>query len=113
VNPGTHLERYYIAFRNNTNGSVFNNSSEQLSITENEFQETSISYLRQSQEILVLSNQNITKMEVFNLLGKRILNINNINNKELRLPLQFTKENYGVIRVYTNKGTTNKKLALR
>jgi hypothetical protein len=113
VNPGSHLDRYFIAFGNNTNGIIIDNTNESLSINENILQDITISYLRQSQEILVLSNQNITKMEVFNLMGKQILEFNNINKNELRLPLQFTKENYGIVRVYTHKGTTNKKLALR
>ncbi|MCX7549958.1 hypothetical protein [Xanthomarina sp. F2636L] len=113
VTEGTHLNRYYIAFRNNTNGMVYNSASQQLSISENEIQDTSISYLRKSNEIYISSNQNISKLEVFNLLGKRILNQEDVNTKTFRFPTHFTNENYGIVRVHTNQGTTNKKLLFR
>ncbi|GGG43978.1 hypothetical protein [Bizionia arctica] len=108
VSPGTYLDRYSLAFTNNLNDNGLNINDYVSSVPN-----TSISYLRKSQEILVLSNKTITKMEIFNLMGKRILDINNINKRELRLPFLFTKETFSIVRVHTNLGATNKKLALQ
>lgn len=113
VNTGAHLERYYIAFKNNTNGSIINQSTTMLSIETNNNQETSISFLRQSKEIYVNSNHTISKLEVYNLLGKRILIQESVNKKTYRQPLQFINETYGVILVYTNQGVINKKILIQ
>ena len=114
VDQGTHLDRYYIAFKNNTNGSIYNSSSNaQLSVNENETQETSVSFLRQSKEIHITSNQNISKLEIYDLLGKRILNQENIQAKEYRLSTPFIKQNYGIVRVYNDYGVTVKKLVFQ
>ncbi|QRM90658.1 hypothetical protein FG167_15915 [Lacinutrix sp. WUR7] len=111
VDQGTHLDRYFIAFKNNTNGSVYNSSSDvQLSINENDTQETSVSFLRKSKEIYITSNQNISKLEVYDLLGKRLFKQENIQAKTWRLSTPFIKQNYGIVRVYNNQGITNKKL---
>ncbi|MFD2540885.1 hypothetical protein ACFSSB_01025 [Lacinutrix gracilariae] len=110
VYEGTHLDRYYIAFNNNTDGSINNSISAQLSINENIAQDTSISFLNELKEIYITSNQEISKLEVYNLLGKRILLKENLNTKILRLPTNFTTQNFGIVRVYTNKGNTSKKL---
>ncbi|WP_040492289.1 hypothetical protein [Xanthomarina gelatinilytica] len=112
VTAGTHLDRYFIAFKNNTNGSIINQATTLLSIEDMATQETSISFLRQSKEIYIYSNQNIDKLEVYNLLGKRIFSQEGIHLKTLRLPSHFTNEKYGIVRVYTQQSATNKKLIL-
>lgn len=112
VSTGTYLDRYFIAFRNNTNGNIID-SSTILSIAENESNETSISFLRQSKEIYVQSNDFISKIEMYNLLGQRVLTEENINSRTLKLPTYYTKENYGIVRVYTDQGVTNKKIVLK
>ena len=112
VTAGTHLDRYFIAFKNNTNGSIINQATTLLSIEDMATQETSISFLRQSKEIYINSNQNIHKLEVYNLLGKRIFSQEGIHLKTLRLPSHFTNEKYGIVRVYTQQSATNKKLIL-
>jgi hypothetical protein len=111
VEQGIHLDRYFIAFKNNTNGSIYNSTSNvQLSINDNDAQETSVSFLRQSKEIYITSNQNISKLEIYDLLGKRIFNQENIQAKEYRLSTPFIKQNYGIVRVYNDQGISNKKL---
>ncbi|HCY82288.1 MAG TPA: hypothetical protein DHV22_12165 [Xanthomarina gelatinilytica] len=112
VTAGTHLDRYFIAFKNNTNGSIINQATTLLSIEDMATQETSISFLRQSKEIYINSSQNIDKLEVYNLLGKRIFSQEGIHLKTLRLPSHFTNEKYGIVRVYTQQSATNKKLIL-
>src|SRR5690606_39591651 len=95
-----------------TNGSIINQATTLLSIEDMATQETSISFLRQSKEIYINSNQNIDKLEVYNLLGKRIFSQEGIHLKTLRLPSHFTNEKYGIVRVYTQQSATNKKLIL-
>lgn len=112
VNTGNHLNRYYIAFKNNTNGTIINQAVTVLSIEDLATEEPSISFLRQSKEIYINSNQNIDKLEVYNLLGKRIFSQEGIHLKTLRLPSHFTNEKYGIVRVYTQQSATNKKLIL-
>lgn len=114
VNEGTYLNRYFISFGNNTNGTIYNSYTMQLAVDENNMKETSVSFLRQSKEIYITSNQNISKLEVYNLLGKRILNKEHVNTKTLRLPTtRFTNQAYGIVRVYSNEGVTNKKLLFK
>ncbi len=113
VSEGTYLDRYYIAFKNDTEGSVENSSGTQLSISDNNKEETTISYLSQTKDVYVKSNATILKLEMYNLLGKRIINQENLNTNTIRLATTFTNENYGVVRIHTDQGIIHKKLLLK
>ncbi len=68
VNTGNHLNRYYIAFKNNTNGTIINQAVTVLSIEDLATEEPSISFLRQSKEIYINSNQNIVSFHPLTIL---------------------------------------------
>jgi hypothetical protein len=109
LSPGTYLERYYITFSNSSNT---NELESHLSVSEEEIADTKILYLKRSNEIYIQSNSMISKIEVYNLLGKRILEKENVNSKTLRLPAHLININYGIVKVYTIYNATSKKLVL-
>ncbi len=105
---GNYIDRFFITFKNNNLPSP--PVEVLLSVDDNQKETTRISYLRNTKELYCLSNQNIIRIEIYNILGKRISNFQNVNNKEVKLPITISKERYGIVKIYTDSGHTSKKI---
>ncbi|WP_417214237.1 hypothetical protein [Bizionia sp.] len=110
ISEGTYLDRFFITFKDNS-GSLdeFGNVVLSIDDTPND-EKTSITYVRNTKELHGKSNQTIRQIEIYNILGKRIENFQNINSKHIRLPLHISKERYGIIKIHTQNGHTSKKV---
>ena len=107
MTEGNYLNRFIITFNQN---SVSNPNQDLLSVQDQTKEATSITYLRNTKELRCTSNQNITQIEIYNIIGKRIGQFPNINRKEFKLPLYINKERYGIVKIYTRNGQTSKKV---
>ncbi|MGY0392707.1 hypothetical protein ACW5R3_09160 [Bizionia sp. KMM 8389] len=110
MNEGDYLERFFITFSSPLTIQGIGTADESLSVDETSLNETSISYLRNSKTLLCKSNQTITHIEIYNILGKRIEYIGNINKRDFSMPIPSSKERYGILRIYTTEGLTSKKI---
>lgn len=107
VSEGNYIDRFYITFNQN---AIAEPNSDLLSVNENHKETIDIKYLRNSKELHCKSNQVITQLEIYNILGKRIGYFQNINSQNIRLPLNVSRERYGIIKIHTNKSQTSKKI---
>lgn len=109
VMNGTYLDRFFIAFRDNSiNEDTFQNTT--LSIDQHQKLESKITYLRNTKELHCKANANITQIEVYSILGKRIAKFVHINSRDFKMDLPVLKEPYGIVKLYTEKGNFSKKV---
>lgn len=99
---GEYLDRLYITFNNPL-----------LSIPDNIMSDIQINYYRNSNELHVSSNNTISKIEVYNLLGKIIFKKHNVYNQEINIKLSYLNSPYALVRVYSDLGIINKKIMIR
>lgn len=109
LSEGTYLDRFFITFKNNQTPD-FSANQVLLSVNDNQKDAISITYLRNTKELHCQSNQNITHIEIYNILGKRMGYFQNINSQKVRLPLNISKERYGIVKIHTITGQTSKKI---
>lgn len=110
--PGEYLDRFYIAFVNPNNNE---NSDDEtiLSIDDQTQTIAQIKYLRYNNELKITANNLISRIEVYNLLGKKIISKQNIHAKEIKIKLNSVTSPYGLVRIYTKAGIATKKIILK
>lgn len=98
---GEYLYRYYIAF-----------TQPELSLNENQDLRSKIVFLRDSREVLINTYNSaiIDMVSIYNVLGQKIVSRDQINNSELKIPINSVNSNVLLVKVKTNKGTISKKL---
>jgi len=64
-------------------------SSNALSLSENEINQTSLNYLSSTKELLVKTNTilNLKSASVYDVLGKKLITLQNINSDYVKIPL--------------------------
>ncbi|WP_223034168.1 T9SS type A sorting domain-containing protein [Hanstruepera marina] len=110
---GDYLDRFFITFTNQNETNDSDESESVLSIDDQIDPIAQIKYYRNNNELNVSANNLITKIEVYNLLGKKILSKLNINSKAVRVKLNNTNSPYGLVRIYTTTGIVTKKIILQ
>lgn len=107
---GEYLNRFFIAFVNPNDNS---DDETILSIDDQTEPVANIKYLRNNSELDIYANFIIDKIEVYNLLGKKIFAKRNIRSKELTAKLNHVNSPYGLVRIYTQAGIIMKKIILQ
>ncbi|WP_250437352.1 hypothetical protein [Hanstruepera flava] len=108
---GDYLDRFFITFFNQNAND--NEDESILSIDDQVDPIVQIQYYRNNGELSITANNAITKIEVYNLLGKKILSKLHINSKSVRIKLQTANSPYGLVRIYTTIGIITKKIILQ
>ena len=82
-----------------------------LSISENKLNKLIIKSIRNSKEILVdtRTDLKINKVEILDILGKKVSNIQNLDVSEVRISTQHINSKIIIVSVFTNKGIIRKK----
>lgn len=103
VKQGTHKDRYYLAFKDN---SASGEIAKTLSTDDINLQNTRISYFKNTQELYVNTNNSfiIKSIHVYNILGKELLSINHVNASNIKIPVSANQSKYGIVRVETEEG---------
>ena len=98
---GDYLDKYFIAFLEPA-----------LSLSENELQETEISYLSKTKELYINThnNSNIKQISLYNLLGQEIFILKDISQREIKISLDHITTDVGIVNIVTDKGVLNKKI---
>lgn len=113
VSSGDYLNRFFITFQNNNvpDGAGDFNA---LSTNDNNIDKLAIKSLLNSKEILVDTRNSlkINKIEILDILGKKVANIKNIDTSSVRIPAQHINSKIIIISVFTNNGIIRKKLLL-
>jgi hypothetical protein len=93
LSNGNYLDRFYITFTDNSSlVAIASGSNNALSISENEIHNTTLNYLNGSKELLVKTNTtlNLKSAKVYDVLGKKLIDIQNINSDYIKIPLSST-----------------------
>jgi hypothetical protein len=112
MDSGEYLERFFITFQNITPPPSSANIA--LSINDNNLDEIILRSITTTNEILIdTRNQlKINKVEILDILGKKVIDIKNINDSKLRIPTQHINSKIIIVSVFTNNGIVRKKLLL-
>lgn len=111
INNGDYLNRFFITFQNNNPPAGANGA---LSINDNNINKLAIRSIPNTKEILIdtKSNLRINKVEILDILGKKVSNIKYINASSVRIPARHINSKIIIISVFTNNGIIRKKLLL-
>jgi len=60
--------------------------------------------------VYVKTDRIITKMELFDISGRKVLYQNNINSKNTKFNMEYLKNSIYLLYIYTNNGTIVKKV---
>ena len=107
---GEYLNRFYIVF-NNPNDE---NSGDEniLSVDDQSKPIVNLKHVRNINELQISANSLIEKIEIYNLLGKKIITKQNIHSLEIKLKIYHINSPYGLVRIYTQSGIITKKIIL-
>jgi len=110
INSGDYLERFFITFQNTTSP----NPSNQLSIDDYYIDNLVVKNILTKKELLIdtKTNLNIDKIEILDILGKKVVNLKNINATKIRIPTQHINSRIIIVSVFTNKGIIRKKIII-
>jgi hypothetical protein len=99
VTKGEYLDRFFITFTNNSELINIPGSVNALSISENEIKEPSLNYVKSTRELQIKTNTavNLKQVSLYNILGKQLINIENINSNTIRIPLSSLNTNGSLI----------------
>jgi len=93
LTKGEYLNRFYIAFTDDSallRGMASNNS---LSLSENDLSKTTLKYLMSTKELQIKTNtvMKLKNVSIYNILGKKLIGLQNINSNEFKIPLTNLK----------------------
>lgn len=97
---GNYLDRFYITFTDNSSLiDIASGTNNALSLTENDLKETSFSYIKSTKELVIKTNSSINLKEVsfYDVLGKKLLNVRNLNSDYIIIPLSNIKTSSSLI----------------
>ncbi|MEZ4796595.1 MAG: hypothetical protein R2785_05450 [Flavobacteriaceae bacterium] len=108
MNSGEYLNRFFITFQNATPPAGA------LSISDNELNRLSISTAQNSKELAIDTKTNIKldKVEILDILGKKVFDANHINKSRISVPLQHIKSKIIIVSIYANNSIIRKKLII-
>jgi hypothetical protein len=111
IENGEYLNRFFITFQNINPPAGANGA---LSITENSLDELSIKSILNSREIVIdtRSNLKITKVEILDVLGKKVSNIKNIDDTKITIPTHHINSKIIIVTIFTNNGVIRKKIII-
>lgn len=100
LNKGDYLNRFFITFTNDDQMINFIAARQSaLSLNDHDILETSISYINSSNELLIKTNSalNLKAVSLYNILGKKLFDLQHINSNSIKIPLLGLKTNSSLI----------------
>ena len=107
IDSGTYNDRYFITFTNST-----------LTTEETLFSKSILVYVNKEIKELIIVNKNnikIEKINLFSILGKKIINWNKTKNKnnEYRISIDNATNGIYIVKIKTDKGIFSKKVSIQ
>ena len=111
VDNGNYYNRFFITFQNNIPPAGANTS---LSIQDYSLNKLSIKSILNTKEIEVdtRTNLKINKVEILDILGKKVSSIKNINTTSITIPVSHVNSKIVIVTIFTNKGIIRKKVII-
>lgn len=111
IDNGEYMNRFYITFQNNVPPAGANAA---LSIAENNLNELSIKSVINSKKIVIdtRTNLKINKVEILDILGKKVSNIQNIDDTKITIPTHHINSKIVIVTIFTNNGVIRKKIII-
>ncbi|TXG34493.1 hypothetical protein [Seonamhaeicola maritimus] len=109
MQSGEYLNRFYIAFKDNSEPSA----AKSLSTSDETLVNTRINYLHNSKEILVDTNNTteVQTINIFNINGQLIRSLSHVNKSYLKIPMYENIKNI-IVSIETDFGATSKLLMI-
>lgn len=110
MSNGEHLDRFYIAFQNKDI-----EQKKVLSAQEVLIENTDVRYLKNTKELYINTNgtQNIKSVKVYNVLGKELFSLKNVNSNKLKVPIEYINTQFGIVSVTTEQSVVSKKILFK
>jgi hypothetical protein len=111
IDNGDYLNRFFITFQNINPPAGANGV---LSIANNDLDKISIISLINSKELIVdtKTSLRINKVEILDVLGKKVSNLENINASRITIPTHHINSKIIIITIYTTNGVIRKKIII-
>lgn len=108
MTSGDYLDRFYIAFKDNSEDNVAKNS---LSTTDELLEYAQINYLRSSKELYIKTSDgsNINKITVYNINGQKLYSKNNLRDNLIKTNLSNLNSNHAIVTVESDDGKMSSK----
>ena len=99
LSSGDYLDRFFITFTNNFEMINFSARNSSLSVNENEINKASLTYLKNTKELLIKTNSAINLQEVvlYDILGKKLNSVQGINSRTIKISLAQLHSNSPLI----------------
>ena len=99
LNYGDYLNRFYITFTNDSQMINAIAGQSALSISSQDISKTSFRYINSSKDLLIKTNSslNLKEVSLYNVLGKKLFDIQNINSNTIKIPLSSVKTNSSLV----------------
>ena len=102
LSNGDYLDRFFITFANDSdliNNIAARYSTSALSVDDSEINKTSISYIQSTKELLIKTNSviNLKEVSLYDVLGKELQNVQNINSETIKISLANLKTSSSLI----------------
>ena len=87
---GDYLDRFFITFSNDKNIINVASSNKALTVDDHEMQQASFYYIRSTKELVINTNTTtkLNQITLYDLLGKRLMAIENIDSNSIKIPLE-------------------------
>lgn len=111
ISNGEYFNRFFITFQNVTPPE---GAFSPLSIEDYSLNKLSIKSVLNSKEIVIDSRTSlkINKVEILDILGKKVSNIKNIDTTKITIPIQHINSKIIIVTIFTNNGIIRKKLII-
>ncbi len=111
IGNGEYFNRFFITFQNVTPPA---GAQAPLSIEDYSLNKLSIKSVLNSREIVIdtRTSLKINKVEILDILGKKVSNINNIDATKITIPIQHINSKIIIVTIFTNNGIIRKKLII-
>ncbi len=109
---GDYLNRFFVTFTNNLNEINLNNA---LSLNDYNLNNASIKVLQSTQELIIKTNtlNVLSKVTLYNTIGKKLFELQNINESEIKIPLKQFNSNTIIVSLLDLQGNNFNKLILK
>lgn len=107
LSNGDYLNRFYITFTNDSDAINISTKYSALSMDDHDINKTSLNYITNTKELLIKTNSttNLSEVSLYDVLGKKLFNVQNINSGTIKIPLSNLKTSSPfVVSLFTEDG---------
>jgi len=99
LSKGDYLNQFFITFTNDSDLINISARYSALSLDDHDINKLSLNYVNSTKELVIKTNSslNLSEVSLYNVLGKKLFDIQNINSNTIKIPLHSLKTNSSLI----------------